>query len=98
PDGRSAAQQSAFEQVEVKRQALEWLFCEAAGHPFRVRLDNLSGEATDPTPFKQRVVDQVQAYLQHGIPERPTCFIYALLSFYRPGDRLEAAAFTLERL
>ena len=52
PDGRSAEQQSAFEQVEVKPQALEWLFCEAAGHRFRVSLDNLSGEATDPTPFK----------------------------------------------
>lgn len=98
PDGRSAEQQSAFEQVEVKPQALEWLFCEAAGHRFRVSLDNLSGEATDPTPFKQRVVDQVQNYLRNGIPERPACFIDALLNFYRPGTTLQAGAFTLEQL
>lgn len=98
PDGRSAEQQSAFEQVEVKPQALEWLFCEAAGHRFRVSLDNLSGEATDPTPFKQRVVDQVQDYLRNGIPERPACFIDALLNFYRPGTTLQAGAFTLEQL
>ncbi len=98
PDGRSAEQQSAFEQVEVKPQALEWLFCEAAGHRFRVSLDNLSGEATDPTPFKQRVVDQVQNYLRNGIPERPACFIDALLNFYRPGTTLQDGAFTLEQL
>lgn len=98
PDGRSAEQQSAFEEVEVKPQALEWLFCEAAGHRFRVSLDNLSGEATDPTPFKQRVVDQVQDYLRNGIPERPACFIDALLNFYRPGTSLQAEAFTLGQL
>lgn len=98
PDGRSAAQQSAFEQVEVKPQALEWLFCEAAGHRFRVSLDNLSGEPTDSMPFRQRVVDQVRCYLQTGIPERPARFIDALLNHYRPGHALEASAFTLEQL
>ena len=43
PDGRDAAQQRAFEQVEVRPQALELLFCEACGHPFSVSLDNLEG-------------------------------------------------------
>lgn len=98
PDGRSAEQQTAFEQVEVKPQALEWLFCEAAGHRFRVSLDNLSGEATDPAPFSQRVVAQVQAYLSNGIPERAACYIDALLNHYRPKEALAASAFTLERL
>lgn len=98
PDGRSAAQQQAFEQVEVKPQALEWLFCQAAGHPFRVSLDNLSGEMTDPMPFKQRVVAQVQDYLGNGIPERPARFIDVLLAHYRPAQRLSADAFTLDRL
>ena len=98
PDGRSAEQQSAFEQVEGKPQALEWLFCEAAGHRCRVSLDNLSGEATDPTPFMQRGVDQVQDYLRNGIPERPACFIDALLNFYRPGTSLQAEAVTLGQL
>ncbi|WP_150304212.1 elongation factor P hydroxylase [Pseudomonas saliphila] len=98
PDGRTAAQQQAFEQVEVKPQALEWLFCEAAGHRFGVSLDNLSGESTDALPFKQSVVAQVHAYLAEGVPERPQRFIQALLDCYRPGTLLTAEAFTLDQL
>lgn len=98
PDGRSAEQQAAFEQVEVKPQALEWLFCEAAGHRFRVSLDNLSGAVTDPIPFSQRVVAQVDEYLNNGIPERPACYIDALLNHYRPGHSLAPCDFTLDRL
>lgn len=79
-------------------QALEWLFCEAAGHRFRVSLDNLSGEATDSLPFRQRVLAQVHDFLDNGIPERPACFIDALLTHYRPGQALTPEAFTLERL
>jgi elongation factor P hydroxylase len=98
PDGRSAAQQQAFEAVEVKPQALEWLFCEAAGHPFRVSLDNLSGEPTDALPFKQRVVEQARHYLVDGIPARPARFVQALLDHYRPGQQLVLDGFRLERL
>lgn len=98
PDGRTAAQQGAFEQVEVKPQALEWMFCEAAGHPFRVSLDNLSGEATDAQPFKRRVVEQVRANLKNGVSERPARFIQALLAHYRPDEALQSSAFNLERL
>ena len=98
PDGRTAAQQQAFESVEVKPQALEWLFCEAAGHPFRVSLDNLNGEPTDPEPFKRNVVKQVHAYLHSGIPARPARFVEELLRFYRCGERLDLAAFRFERL
>ncbi|QIB51822.1 elongation factor P hydroxylase [Pseudomonas sp. OIL-1] len=98
PDGRTAQQQQAFEQVEVKPQALEWLFCEAAGHPFRVSLDNLSGEPTDPLPFKRKVVAQVHACLAEGVSERPQRFIQALLDCYRPGVQLTANAFRLDRI
>ena len=52
PDGRTADQQRVFEQAEVKPQALEWIFCAATGHRFDVSTDNLSGEATDPEPFR----------------------------------------------
>ncbi len=41
---RDAQTQSQFEDVEVKPQALDWLFCVAAGYPFNVSCDNL--EAT----------------------------------------------------
>src|SRR5690554_6527296 len=36
PDGRNAEQQAAFEHVERKPQALEWLFALCAGVPFQV--------------------------------------------------------------
>ncbi|MEH6491179.1 elongation factor P hydroxylase [Halopseudomonas sp.] len=94
PDGRTASQQQAFEQVEVKPQALEWLFCAAAGHRFDVSTDNLSGEATDPAPFKAKVRAQVLSYLETGLKERPARFVEALLAFYRPGATLSADSFS----
>lgn len=84
PDGRSADQQRAFEQVEVKPQALEQLFCEAAGHRFSVSLDNLGGEPTDPRPFELGVWHQRDRYLSEGVPERPARFIQALRAYYLP--------------
>lgn len=44
PDGRDAQTQSQFEDVEVKPQALDWLFCVAAGYLFNVSCDNLEGD------------------------------------------------------
>jgi elongation factor P hydroxylase len=87
PDGRNAEEQRKFEQVECKPQALEWLFCRAAGHPFEVSCDNLAAsepEAIDVNRFTARVRDQMQSYLQHGIPARAAQFIHALSSHYEP--------------
>jgi len=44
PDGRTAEEQRLFEKVEVKPQALEWIFSQAAGVSFQVSADNLAGE------------------------------------------------------
>ncbi|WJY16406.1 elongation factor P hydroxylase [Pectobacteriaceae bacterium CE90] len=83
PDGRDAETQHQFEDVEIKPQALEWLFCVAAGFPFNVSCDNLNGEVTpDRIAFQRRVHGQVMRYLQHTIPERPARFINALQLFY----------------
>ncbi|TVP90041.1 MAG: elongation factor P hydroxylase [Pseudomonadaceae bacterium] len=98
PDGRSAQQQRAFEQVEVKPQAYEWLFCQAAGHAFCVSLDNLQGDPGDAALFRQRVHARVQQLFAQGIPERPARFIQALLDFYRPGAQLQPADFSLAEL
>ncbi|KAG1715819.1 hypothetical protein ID866_1337 [Astraeus odoratus] len=60
PDGRDAATQGQFEDVEVKPQALEWLFCVAAGFPFNVSCDNLEGDfEPDRIVFQRRVHAQV---------------------------------------
>ncbi len=76
PDGRDAQTQSQFEDVEVKPQALDWLFCVAAGYPFNVSCDNLEGDfEPDRVVFQRRVHAQVMDYLANGIPERPARFI-----------------------
>ncbi|WP_371188810.1 elongation factor P hydroxylase [Thalassotalea maritima] len=85
PDGRDAEQQAAFENVEVKPQAIEWAFCVASGFAFNVSVDNLSGIEIDRYGFQQRVHQQVLSYLQHGFPPRAQQLIDALIAFYNPG-------------
>jgi elongation factor P hydroxylase len=64
PDGRTAEQQALFEQVEIKPQAIEWLFATAFGRKFRVSLDNLTGEGGDGALFKDNVFNQVKRFFQ----------------------------------
>lgn len=83
PDGRDAATQGRFENVEIKPQALEWLFCVAAAFPFNVSCDNLGGRyEPDRIAFQRRVYTQVIQFLGDGISERPAHFIQALHAFY----------------
>jgi elongation factor P hydroxylase len=70
PDGRDAGQQQAFEQAEVKPQALEWLLHIACGLRFQVSLDNLGGAAGTGDAFKDRVYEQARANLRNGVNER----------------------------
>ncbi|WP_084649249.1 elongation factor P hydroxylase [Saccharospirillum impatiens] len=70
PDGRDAAQQAAFEQVEVKPQAIEWWFAEVSGRSFRTSTDNLNGTPTDNQPFREAVQKQAIHYLLEGLPAR----------------------------
>ena len=84
PDGRDAMTQSQFEDVEVKPQAYEWLFCVAAGFPFNVSCDNLEGDVEpDRIAFQRRVHARVMTLLKQGIPERPARFIRALQHYYQ---------------
>ncbi|KEF32122.1 Putative transporting ATPase [Marinobacter nitratireducens] len=89
PDGRTPEQQRQFEQVEVKPQAIEWLFSLAAGTRFHISVDNLSGNgAADDTGFRQRVRTQAGQYLKSGLPLRATQFFDALMTFYGTGEQL----------
>ena len=85
PDGRSKAVQDEFEVVEIKPQALDWLFCVAANYPFNVSCDNLNGDfQPDRFAFHKKVHQQVQAYLSgvEPIPQRAKLFIEQLQAFY----------------
>lgn len=92
PDGRSPEQQKAFEQVEVKPQALEWLFTVAAGARFHISVDNLNGDGSvDESGFRTRVRAQADCYLRDGLPERGNLFFRTLMDFYGTADRFAAA-------
>lgn len=84
PDGRDQVTQEQFERVEIKPQALDWLFCQAANYPFNVSCDNLDGVfEPDRYQFRNKVREQVLAYLRDkNIPPRAQLFINALHLFY----------------
>lgn len=82
PDGRDEVQQRAFETVERKPQALEWLFSLCAGVPFQVSVDNLSGIAIDRQGFSQSVKDQLLCFYRTKIPTRAEIFAQALCRYY----------------
>lgn len=92
PDGRTPAQQQAFEQAEIKPQAQEWLFSVAAGIRFHLSVDNLSGQgAADADGFLRNVIRQAETYLAEGLPERGQQFFETLQAFYGTGRAFASA-------
>ncbi len=98
PDGRAEADQTLFEQVEVKPQAIEWIFSAAAGARFRVSADNLHGDNKASGPFKHSIYQQTLFYLHKGLPVQAELFKQALLDFYQRADIFSTAVFLLEDL
>ena len=100
PDGRTAEQQALFEQVEIKPQAIEWLFSKAFGRKFRVSLDNLTGDGGDGKEFKDNVYAQVQKYVnaEAQLPRDAELFITHLCTCIRGGKTLQSHEFSREML
>lgn len=89
PDGRTPEQQQAFENVEIRPQAIEWLFSLAAGSRFHISVDNLAGDgAADEQAFRRNVCKQAADYLEHGLPERAQQFFDTLKQFYNTSTRI----------
>jgi len=95
PDGRSEERQSEFEKVEVKPQALEWIFSKSADFEFHFSADNISLNNQPTEAFKQAVYQQVQHYLKNGLPTRAKIWSDSLLTHYRPGTSLSIKEFEL---
>lgn len=86
PDGRNVDQQHAFEQVEVKPQAVECLLAEACGRIFHVSVDNLEGDVeVDRKGFTHKVKTQAEQYQTHGLPPRAEVLYHAFNDFYING-------------
>ena len=83
-EGRDPQTQAAFEEVEVRPQALECLFSGALGVPFRVSIDN-PGSELDPGPFMAAIEAQRRRYERHGLPPRAERFHAALLALRAAG-------------
>ena len=86
PDGRTSTQQVHFEQVEVKPQALEWIFSVALGIAFRISVDNLQQGITASDSFKTAIYQQAITYLERGLPPRAALFAKALRQQFKGGD------------
>ncbi len=95
PDGRNEQQQKAFEQVEIKPQAVEWGFCVAAQKKFNVSADNLNGYEADTQNFKKAVYQQAIIYIEQGFPPRAQQFIKVLAGFYQTPYPLTKEQFLL---
>jgi len=98
PDGRSAEQQSLFQSVEIKPQAMEWILSKSTGHKFRVSIDNLNGAESDTASFKKAVYAQVAQYCSKGLPQRAQQFRAALCAFYDQSVILTLNDFALTEL
>jgi elongation factor P hydroxylase len=102
PDGRSEKQQRAFEQVEIKPQAIEWILTKACGRKFNISTDNLNGDADaialGREKFAKNVVKQVQNYLENGLPQRAGILKQALLDYYQSNKELTSSDFQLTEL
>lgn len=100
PDGRTQEQQALFEQVEIKPQAIEWMFAKAFGRKFRVSLDNLTGEGGDGSTFKDNVYAQVQRYCsgEVALPRDAKYFIDCICACTRSGKTLQSDEFQREML
>ncbi len=83
PDGRNKEQQLAFQQVEVRPQALELAFSTACGKPFRVSADNLNGSYQDTQAFEKQVQRQFKNDCEKGFSGRTSRFLIALHQFYQ---------------
>jgi elongation factor P hydroxylase len=79
PEGRGAEQQLAFEQAEVRPQAIEWIFANACGQSFHLSRDN-HGPAGQWSAFDLAGATSAMAIelIQTSLPNRADIFAEAL--------------------
>ncbi len=98
PDGRTKKEQSLFEQVEVKPQAMEWVFAKSCGHKFHLSADNLNSELGVSHNFRRAVYEQVGAYCISGLSSRAGKFSETLADFYQQPSPLDFEKYSLSEI
>lgn len=82
PEGRTLEQQALFEQVEIRPQAIELLFCAAVGHGFYVSCDNFADNSSDEA-FANNVWQEAMRMLAEGGPPRAAQWLAQLHTAYQ---------------
>ena len=82
PDGRSEQEQKEFQKVEIKPQALEWLFSLASQQVFVSSADNLTVETSDDLAFRLAISSQARSFLSHGLPPQAALWLAQLKQTY----------------
>ncbi|MFI0435568.1 MAG: elongation factor P hydroxylase [Parachlamydiaceae bacterium] len=98
PDGRTPSEQTLFQSVEIKPQAIEWILSSACRYRFYTSIDNLNGTESDTYAFKLNVYNQVQLYCEQGLSQRANLFREALCRFYGTSPDLKGEDFNLKSL
>jgi len=98
PDGRTEAQQIAFEQVEIKPQALEWLFSKACSLPFRVSADNLASQAGPSDSFKENIAKQARHYCAGHLNTWASQWLEILSKASETDNVLQASLYSVDDL
>ncbi len=87
PEGRSQNQQTLFEQVEVKPQAIEWIFSQICGHVFHLSADNLESGIQASASFQKKVEQQMNDYRYlDRLPKRAQLLAYQLVQTFNLDD------------
>jgi len=81
-DGRSNIAQKKFEEVEVKPQALEWIFSIASNNIFHVSVDNLDGDREPSWYFSKAISDQAHTWCIESLPNRALLFVNTLVCYW----------------
>jgi elongation factor P hydroxylase len=102
PDGRTALEQRQFETVEIKPQALEWMFSTACGQRFRLSADNLTASGDDlgaSQQFKCAVVEQALDWCHNAqLPPRAKQFIDGLVDAFAVHNPYDSSYYQIDFL
>ena len=79
PDGRNQGEQAAFEHVEARPQALEWIFSEACEFAFHLSADTLTQGIESSGSFESEVEVEKKRLIATGLPERAVVYEKALV-------------------
>jgi elongation factor P hydroxylase len=102
PDGRNIDQQAQFEAVEIKPQALEWIFSNACGQKFTPSADNLNASdnfVVDNSAFKKALAKQARQWCKsQQFPARAKLFIDGLTKEFETANPYNLEYYQLSHL